>query len=72
MDAASDDGGTPLMAAAARGNAAIAALLLAHGAEADRRDEEGWNAWAWAIEKGAQDVADLLEEAGAEPAFPEV
>jgi ankyrin repeat protein len=58
------------MAAAARGNLKIAQLLLAHGAQADLRDNEGWNAWAWATEKGAEELADLLEEAGAEPAFP--
>ncbi|KAG1080072.1 hypothetical protein G6F63_016857 [Rhizopus arrhizus] len=66
-----DDGGTPLMAAAARGNLNIARLLLSHGAQADVRDNEGWNAWAWATAKGADELADLLEEAGAEPVFPD-
>ncbi|WP_211485919.1 hypothetical protein [Achromobacter ruhlandii] len=47
------------------------AWRVVDGGGAGGREDEGWNAWAWAIEKGAQDVADLLEKAGAEPAFPE-
>lgn len=58
---------TPLHLAAERGNAEITALLLAHGAEVNARDE-GDNATPlhWAAGEGHLEPVRLLVEAGAE------
>jgi ankyrin repeat protein len=54
------------MCAAARGNLELVQLLLESGASLNRRDTDGFNAWAWASDKGAEDVAQFLATKGAQ------
>jgi len=60
-----NDGVTPLMKAAERGDAALVRVLLAAGADVTLRDSNGWTAREWAQlrpgETGAE-VMQLLEE----------
>ena len=57
--------GPALIWAVARGNAGIAELLLAHGAEVNARDEDGTSALGLAVQRKKQDVIDVLKRAGA-------
>jgi ankyrin repeat protein len=43
-------GGTPLMVAAAKGNAEIARLLLERGAKTELKDKQGKTARQWALD----------------------
>jgi ankyrin repeat protein len=56
------DGTTPLIAAARRGEVVIASLLLEAGADRHARDRTGRTALMRAIEWGTTEVVDLLTE----------
>ncbi|HEU4964186.1 MAG TPA: ankyrin repeat domain-containing protein [Bacilli bacterium] len=58
---------TPLMMAAYLNRADAARLLLAYGADPNRRDADGWTALMIAAEHGNPQVAQVLLEAGADP-----
>jgi ankyrin repeat protein len=60
IDAATADGATPLMCAAAWGNIEVAKLLLENGADWARKDRIGASAEDIAVEKGEDHVADLI------------
>ena len=60
-------GFAPLHYAASHGNAAIATLLLSHGATVDARDGAGRTALMLAVGDGARGVAQLLLDRGADP-----
>ncbi|MCX6877288.1 MAG: ankyrin repeat domain-containing protein [Verrucomicrobia bacterium] len=47
----------------------IVELLLNHGAQPDRRDNDGWSALMWAAWSGLPKVADTLLRHGASTAF---
>ena len=55
-DHATPAGATPLMLAAAAGNAALAQALLDKGANAALRDEFGHTAWDFAVSRAMQDT----------------
>lgn len=57
-------GGTPLHTAAFTGDAAVARLLLARGADPMARTDDGKTAVDVARERGHEDLARLLEERG--------
>jgi len=61
------DSSSPLMFAAEAGHAAVVALLLAHGAEVERRDHNGERALLRAAQQGQAETLRLLLEAGAAP-----
>ncbi|KAJ3498368.1 hypothetical protein NLG97_g1175 [Lecanicillium saksenae] len=54
----------PLEEASARADVPMARLLLQRGADANRRDHDGWLAVHRAAEEGSQDMCQLLLEAG--------
>lgn len=56
---------TPVHRAAARGDAAMVELLLAHGADANRARGDGRTAYALAVRSGNVDAMRLLANAGA-------
>lgn len=61
---ADDQGVTPLMKAADRGNVALAALLLRTGAKAAVKDANGQTARDWAVNRGddaGNQIAELLK-----------
>jgi uncharacterized protein len=60
VDTATIQGVTPLMSAAAFGEMASVRLLLARGADPNRRDDGGSNAAEIAGEKGEDEIASLL------------
>lgn len=62
-----DRGNTPLMDAAADGLLEAVQALIARGASLAGVSRNGQNALVLAIGKGAQDVANVLLEAGADP-----
>jgi ankyrin repeat protein len=66
VDAPDASNGTPLMNAAARRDLGLVRLLLESGAALNHRDADGFHAWAWAVDKGADEVASYLEQQGAE------
>ena len=51
---------TPLMFAAAEGQADVVKILLKHGATTANRDVDGDTALQFALSKGHQEVADLI------------
>ena len=55
----------PLMLAARNGHAAVAAVLLRHGADVAARDNERMTALAQARALGRDEVVDLLRRQGA-------
>ncbi len=55
-----------LMAAAARGDAARASLLLDCGAKINAKDSTGDSALHWACSKGHEDVVRLLLDRGSD------
>lgn len=59
----------PLNSAVAGGNHAVAALLLAHGADPDGRQRGGWTPLHSAAQNGDRDLIDLLLSAGADPSL---
>lgn len=61
-----DNGYTPLMYAAARGDHKMVDLLLRNGADVSIMSKEGDNAMELALRGGHQEVADLLKKARAE------
>jgi len=64
-----DGGWTPLCAACHRGHSKTAALLLAHGANPNRRDQKGSRAtplW-WAVSSGNDALVRTLLKEGADP-----
>jgi len=66
-DARDDNGDTPLLWAAMRGNRAIADLLLAHGADVNARDTaHGATPLHMAVRNGHRAVAELLAAHGAD------
>lgn len=62
-------GNSALMGVAFKGHAAIARLLLDHGADPDRRNGAGQTALMMAALFGQQEIIDLLLAAGADPAM---
>jgi ankyrin repeat protein len=59
------NGATPLHRAAWSGNAQAAEFLISKGANVNAKDQRGRTPLAWAIEKGYDDVAELLRKHGA-------
>lgn len=59
----------PLNSAVAGGNHAVAALLLAHGADPDGRQRGGWTPLHSAAQNGDRELVDLLLSGGADPAL---
>ena len=68
-DAVRNDDLTPLDVAVANGHTAVAALLVSHGADVNRRNSGGsYNGWTplhWAVTSGKKDVVQFLIEKGA-------
>ena len=62
---------TPLMDAAAEGSADMVGELIGRGADLSGLSRNGQGALVLAIGKGAQDVASLLLDAGADPFVPD-
>lgn len=62
-----DDGWTPLMAAAGNGRADVAALLIEKGALVDAKTPLGFTAFMSAAKFGHLDMARMLVEKGADP-----
>jgi ankyrin repeat protein len=60
VDGATVQGVTPLMSAAAFGEMESVRLLLARGADPNRRDDSGSSAADFAGEKGEDEIASLL------------
>lgn len=67
VDQREDEGATPLMYAAARGDLRTVEILLARGADPSAKDKDGWTAWDWAVDKENPEIADLLAQAGGRP-----
>jgi ankyrin repeat protein len=63
VNAADDEGRTPLMGAAAAGDAALLKALLDKGADIDAVDKSGRTAWNHAVRNGHPDTAKFLEAA---------
>jgi uncharacterized protein len=61
-----NDGWTPLMAAATRGQPDVVRELLAMGADPDARNDVAWTALLSAVENGNQEVVHALIEAEAD------
>lgn len=66
-NAADAKGVTVLMYTAGRCDLTSLKALLAHKADAGPKDRRGWTAWTYAHERDQKDMADLLEQAGAQP-----
>src|SRR5512145_936213 len=63
----SGPGRTPLAEASLRGHVELVSLLLAHGADQDRKDRAtGMTPLGWACHEGHREIARLLIEAGAD------
>lgn len=67
VNAAQQDGFTPLMGAAQNGNAELVRFLLLHGANVASRSADGRAAWDLASEEKHEEVLKILRQAGAEP-----
>ncbi|XP_069806271.1 ankyrin repeat domain-containing protein 35 isoform X2 [Dendropsophus ebraccatus] len=67
MDAADDDGRTPLMIAAQRNHPTVCSLLLDRGAQVDLYDRDRKTALIMACEKGNIQAAETLITKGADP-----
>jgi hypothetical protein len=73
LNAADDDGWTPLMFAADMGRAEAASFLLGRGADMNARNLMGQSAFNIASENGEKGIAELLAAKGADatpPKFP--
>jgi hypothetical protein len=66
VNAVADDGGTPLIYAASKGNTAMVETLLAHGANIHTKDAAGCSALIFAVAEGYLGTARALLEAGAD------
>jgi ankyrin repeat protein len=55
---------TPLHLCAKQGHKDMAELLIAKGADVNAGDDSGWTPLRYAVRKGRQEVADLLNERG--------
>ncbi len=60
-------GATVLMYTAGRCDLTSLKALLARKADTAPKDRRGWTAWTYAHERDQKDMADLLEQAGAQP-----
>jgi ankyrin repeat protein len=60
VNAADEDGDTPLMAAAATDRGEILELLIAAGAKIEAKDKDGWTAVHYAVTNGNGSVLDKL------------
>ncbi|WOX24991.1 ankyrin repeat domain-containing protein [Streptomyces solicathayae] len=60
----------PLCGAACGGHTEVVRALLAAGALADRQEEFGFTAMAWAVRQGHTDTVQALLEHGADPYLP--
>ncbi|XP_075700196.1 ankyrin repeat domain-containing protein 35 [Rhinoderma darwinii] len=67
LDAADDDGRTPLMVAAQRNHPTVCSLLLDRGAQVDLYDRDKKTALVLACEKGNIQAAETLITKGADP-----
>ena len=65
LQASDEDGLTPLMVAARKGNAEIVAALIEASADLDVRDADGWTALRYAAEFQNKETEDLLRKSGA-------
>lgn len=65
VNARDDKGRSALLAAAERGNAAVARILLEKGAELTLENKDGKTAWRLAAQRGDREMMALLEQAGA-------
>ena len=73
MDRKNELGWAPLLAAAEKGHAQVAAILLSRGAAIDGRTLSGKSAYDIAVSLGKTEAAGLLKEKGADvsgPKFP--
>ncbi len=67
LNSSVEDGFTPLMLAAERGDARIAAHLIAKGADVSRRNDIGQTALMIAAKRGHKKIIEQLVLAGADP-----
>ena len=67
VNAAQQDGFTPLMGAAQNGHAELVSYLLRQGANPKARTADGRSAFTLAAEENHEEVLKLLRAAGAEP-----
>ncbi|WP_418956465.1 ankyrin repeat domain-containing protein [Streptomyces tritici] len=65
-----DGGDLPLCGAACGGHTEAVRALLSAGAVADRQEEFGFTAMAWAVRQGHADTVQALLEHGADPNLP--
>ena len=61
--------GTPIMAAAIKGNKEIVGLLLSQGADLNKADSNGTTALLYASIFSLNDIAEVLLNGGANPAL---
>ena len=61
-----DNGYTPLMYAAARGNAQMVELLIRNGADVTIMSKDGDTALELALKIGSSEVADIIKKARAD------
>jgi uncharacterized protein len=66
VNAADDDGRTPLLMAAIQGDGSLVRVLLEHGATLNAHDEDGWTPLLGAVANGHTPVVRLLLQHGAE------
>lgn len=75
VNAADDDGSTPLMLAAVNGQKDAVEFLLRSGADPGKKDIDGWDAAKLARNAGYQEIAEIIEKggggAGASTGYPE-
>ncbi|XP_037086519.1 ankyrin homolog [Pollicipes pollicipes] len=72
LDAADEDGLTPLLLAVISGQQPLLTLLLERGADKDWRDHERHSAVHWATVCGELGLLDVLLEAGANASTPDI
>ncbi|KAI5741630.1 hypothetical protein M8J76_015533 [Diaphorina citri] len=72
IEAADEDGYTPLHLAAIAGNVPLIHTLLAHRANVNSQDNEGHSVVHWATVCGEVEALETVLSAGAEPSTPDI